>query len=94
MRDEVSHLCRTELRKVARPPRLERGTPGLEGRCSIQLSYGRVDLMLLETGRMALSLSACSNPSDKPREVGRHFFVMDVASTQARLGAARQLGVA
>jgi hypothetical protein len=27
---------------MARPPRLERGTPGLEGRCSIQLSYGRV----------------------------------------------------
>ena len=29
-------------RKLARPPRLERGTPGLEGRCSIRLSYGRV----------------------------------------------------
>jgi Metallopeptidase toxin 3 len=29
-------------RRLARPPRLERGTPGLEGRCSIQLSYGRV----------------------------------------------------
>ena len=28
-------------RKVARPPRLERGTLCLEGRCSIQLSYGR-----------------------------------------------------
>ncbi len=27
---------------VVRPPRLERGTPGLEGRCSIQLSYGRL----------------------------------------------------
>ena len=26
---------------VARPPRLERGTLCLEGRCSIQLSYGR-----------------------------------------------------
>ena len=26
---------------MARPPRLERGTPGLEGRCSIRLSYGR-----------------------------------------------------
>ena len=25
-----------------RPPRFELGTPGLEGRCSIQLSYGRV----------------------------------------------------
>jgi hypothetical protein len=27
--------------RVARPPRLERGTLCLEGRCSIQLSYGR-----------------------------------------------------
>ena len=27
--------------KMARPPRLERGTLCLEGRCSIQLSYGR-----------------------------------------------------
>src|ERR1700719_771368 len=26
---------------MVRPPRLERGTPGLEGRCSVQLSYGR-----------------------------------------------------
>src|SRR4051812_38120981 len=26
---------------MARPPRLERGTLCLEGRCSIQLSYGR-----------------------------------------------------
>src|SRR5205807_1275245 len=29
------------LRNMARPPRLERGTLCLEGRCSIQLSYGR-----------------------------------------------------
>ncbi len=28
-------------RRMARPPRLERGTTCLEGRCSIQLSYGR-----------------------------------------------------
>ncbi len=28
-------------RRLARPPRFERGAPGLEGRCSIQLSYGR-----------------------------------------------------
>jgi hypothetical protein len=27
--------------KLARPPRFERGTLCLEGRCSIQLSYGR-----------------------------------------------------
>jgi hypothetical protein len=29
------------IERLVRPPRLERGTPGLEGRCSIQLSYGR-----------------------------------------------------
>ena len=28
-------------REVVRPPRFERGTSGLEIRCSIQLSYGR-----------------------------------------------------
>ncbi len=30
-------------KELVRPPRLERGTPGLEGRCSIQLSYGRME---------------------------------------------------
>ena len=30
---------------MARPPRLERGTLCLEGRCSIQLSYGRTKLL-------------------------------------------------
>jgi hypothetical protein len=33
---------------VARPEGLEPSTPGLEGRCSIQLSYGRVLCMLME----------------------------------------------
>lgn len=27
---------------MVRPPGLEPGTPGLEGRCSIRLSYGRI----------------------------------------------------
>jgi len=33
---------------LARPEGLEPSTPGLEGRCSIQLSYGRVLCMLVE----------------------------------------------
>ena len=33
---------RCERRRMARPAGLEPATPGLEGRCSIQLSYGRV----------------------------------------------------
>ncbi len=32
---------------VARPAGLEPATPGLEGRCSIQMSYGRVSLRVL-----------------------------------------------
>jgi hypothetical protein len=32
-----------EVRKVARPAGIEPATTGLEGRCSIQLSYGRGD---------------------------------------------------
>ena len=38
---EASEAFDFQAFEVARPPRLERGTLCLEGRCSIQLSYGR-----------------------------------------------------
>ena len=45
-RYRLSVICQSALRNVARPAGLEPATPGLEGRCSIQLSYGRVPAML------------------------------------------------
>ena len=45
-RYRLSVICQSDLRKVARPAGLEPATPGLEGRCSIQLSYGRIRLSL------------------------------------------------
>jgi hypothetical protein len=37
-------------KNFARPAGLEPATPGLEGRCSIQLSYGRVEASILASG--------------------------------------------
>jgi hypothetical protein len=41
-RYRLSVICQSDLRKLARPAGFEPATPGLEGRCSIHLSYGRV----------------------------------------------------
>ena len=38
--------ARPATKRLARPEGLEPSTPGLEGRCSIQLSYGRPDRYL------------------------------------------------
>ena len=40
---------------MARPPRLERGTLCLEGRCSIQLSYGRCPIKYIYFTALAKS---------------------------------------
>ena len=48
---ELMPTAHKSLKNVARPPRFERGTLCLEGRCSIQLSYGR---------------TACNRPSLRP----------------------------
>jgi hypothetical protein len=54
----LSVICQSRGESVARPEGLEPSTPGLEGRCSIQLSYGRVSQLL--------SRSARSKPTHEP----------------------------
>src|SRR5436189_4006738 len=51
----------TSRSEVARPAGLEPAAPSLEGSCSIQLSYGRVDSIVRRTPRPTPS----SEPSDK-----------------------------
>jgi hypothetical protein len=43
-----------EVRRLARPAGLEPATPGLEGRCSIHLSYGRTRTGMVQHGRATL----------------------------------------
>ena len=55
--------------EMARPPRLERGTPGLEGRCSIQLSYGRVPSVYRAPSVRALARMSGCQPVDDPGDI-------------------------
>ena len=38
----LSVICQSAFENEARPAGFEPATPGLEGRCSIRLSYGRI----------------------------------------------------
>ena len=52
---------------LARPAGLEPATPGLEGRCSIQLSYGRVSFHRIVTGcAKCYPLVAAGGSEDPP----------------------------
>ena len=41
----VNHVSGTDRENLACPARFERATYALEGRCSIQLSYGQMDFL-------------------------------------------------
>ena len=41
----VNHVSGTDREDLACPARFERATYALEGRCSIQLSYGQMDFL-------------------------------------------------
>ncbi len=52
--------CTRSVRhRMARPAGLEPATPGLEGRCSIQLSYERVHRQCIKAGTWLSSRSQC-----------------------------------
>ena len=40
----LKQICNAVMQILVRPARLELTTPGLEGRCSIRLSYGRLSV--------------------------------------------------
>ena len=80
-RYRLSMDCPWTLRKVARPAGLEPATPGLEGRCSIQLSYGR--------GRPDLTASRRSRrPADFGCKLTAHDSTRPVADAHQALARA------
>ena len=64
----LSVICQSASKKVARPAGLEPATLGLEGRCSIHLSYGRVRVSAI--GTSALDPRHCS---------ASHFFTIETS---------------
>jgi hypothetical protein len=86
----LSVICQSRGESVARPEGLEPSTPGLEGRCSIQLSYGR-GIPIIEQERLAIRrVKAVTSPSAtlapfqrSPLAVGRSRLTSLVTATQA-----------
>ncbi len=62
--NEAAEVVDFQTSQLARPPRLERGTLCLEGRCSIQLSYGRTgDFPALEDAGKPFQPESVTAPS-------------------------------
>jgi hypothetical protein len=64
-------------RRMARPAGLEPATLGLEGRCSIQLSYGRFNLASIKRDYLSLQTSTrpCDASASLPQSAAKFAFV-------------------